>query len=316
MPKDKPTPQRAASASSKLTRTEQRQKERLATQRRQRITIGGIVLAVVVVLGIALRLASNTPAEAPIPETISRYDGLPQVMTDKGYPRLGSLDGIAVTVYTAFACDTCRAFQNDVIPALVERVRAGDISLTFVPLRGGDIPNSNGAMRSALCAGHQNAFFPYAEALYSWSNAYGQNGFADNRLTSGAENLGLNMSTFGQCRSSAPENAAYNAGATELTGVANAGTPPLVRVNNILLESTDLVAINEAIDAAISFREGTSTEEDPSGETDATVEPEATDASEATDEPASTEPPTAEPTDAATTEPAETPVIEPTATDS
>jgi len=312
MPKDKPTPQRATSASSNLTRTEQRQKERLATQRRQRITIGGIVLVAVVILGIALRLASNTPAEAPIPETVSRYDGLPQVMTDKGYPRLGSLDGIAVTVYTAFACDTCRSFQDDVMPALIERVREGDISLTFVPLRGGTISNPNGAVRSALCAGEQNAFFKYADALYHWLDVYEGDAFRDNRLTSGAENLGLNMSTFGQCRSSAPETAAYNAGATELTGVSNAGTPPLVRVNNILLESTDLVAINEAIDAAISFREGASTEEDPAGETDATAEPEATDASEATDEPAAT----AEPTDAATSEPAETPVVEPTATDS
>lgn len=315
MPKDKPTPQRATSAGTKLNRTEQRQKERLAEQRRQRLVVGGIVLAVVVILGVALRLASNSPAEAPIPDTASRYDDLPQVMTtDKGYPRLGSLDGIAVTVYTAFACDTCRSFQNDVMPALVERVRAGDISLTFVPLRGGDIPNSNGAMRSALCAGQQNAFFPYAEALYSWSEDYGQNGFADNRLTTGAENLGLNMSAFGQCRSSAPENSAYNAGAAELVGAANAGTPPLVRVNNILLESTDLVTINEAIDAAISFRGGVSTEEAPSTETDVTAEP------TETDEPAETDEPTAEPTtqstEAATDEPAETPVLEPTATES
>lgn len=309
MPKDKPTPQRATSASSKLTRTEQRQKERLAAQRRQRITIGGITLAVVVILGIALRLASNTPAEAPIPDTVSRYEGLNQVMTDKGYPRLGSLDGIAVTVYTAFACDTCRSFQNDVMPALIERVREGDISLTFVPLRGGDIPNSNGAMRSALCAGQQNAFFPYAEALYSWSDVYGQNGFADNRLTSGAENLGLNMSTFGQCRSSAPENAAYNAGAAELTGAANAALPPLVRVNNILLDSTDLVAINEAIDNALNFRAGTTTQEASTEEPEVTAEPTETDEPLATDEPADS-------TAVATDEPAETPVVEPTATDS
>jgi hypothetical protein len=311
MPKDKTTPPRANSASTKLNRTEQRQKERLAEQRRQRFMIGGIVLAAVVILGVALRLASNSPAEAPIPETVSRYDGLPQVITtDKGYPRLGSLDGIAVTVYTAFACETCRAFQNDVMPALIERVRAGDISLTFVPLRGGTISNPNGAVRSALCAGQQNAFFQYADALYHWLDLYEGDAFRDNRLTTGAENLGLNMAAFGQCRSSAPENAAYNAGATELTGVANAGTPPLVRVNNILLESTDLVAINEAIDAAISFREGTSTEEDSSGDIDATTEPEATDESSATE---AADP---EPTEAATDEPAETPVVEPTATDS
>lgn len=314
MPKDKPTPQRATSASTRLNRTEQRQKERLAEQRRQRFILAGITVAVVVVLAAALLLLTRTPAEAPIPETVSRYDGLPQVMTDKGYPRLGSLDGIAVTVYTAFACDTCRSFQNDVMPALIDRVRAGDISLTFVPLRGGTISNPNGAVRSALCAGQQNTFFKYADALYHWLDLYEGDAFRDNRLTTGAENLGLNMSAFGQCRSSAPENAAYNAGATELTGVSNAGAPPLVRVNNILLESTDLVAINEAIDAAISFREGTSTEEDPASEADATAAPSETVEPAATDEPTSD--PTAESTEAATDEPAETPDVEPTATDS
>lgn len=310
MPKDKSTPPRANSASTKLNRTEQRQKDRLAEQRRQRFMIGGIVLVAVVILGIALRLASNSPADAPIPETVSRYDGLPQVITtDKGYPRLGSLDGIAVTVYTAFACETCRAFQNDVMPALIERVRAGDISITFVPLRGGTISNPNGAVRSALCAGQQNAFFQYADALYHWLDLYEGDAFRDNRLTTGAENLGLNMSAFGQCRSSAPENAAYNAGAGDLVGVANAGTPPLVRVNNILLESTDLVAINEAIDDAIDFRTGTTTDVESTGEPDATTEP------DVTAEPAATEA-EPEPTEAATEEPAETPAVEPTATDS
>lgn len=309
MPKDKTTPQRTAST-SKQTRTEQRQKERLAAQRRQRFMVAGITVAVVIVLAAVLLLVTRTPAEAPVPETVARYDDLTQVMTNDGFPRLGSLDGIAVNVYTAFACDTCRSFHTDVMPALIERVREGDISLTFVPLRGGTISNPNGAVRSALCAGQQNAFFKYADALYHWLDLYEGDAFRDNRLTTGAENLGLNMSEFGRCRSSAPENAVYNAGAAALTTAANAGTPPLVSVNNILLESTDLVAINEAIDAAISFRAGTTTDVEPTGEPEVTTEP------SETDEPAATDEPTAEASDAATSEPAETPVAEPTATDS
>jgi hypothetical protein len=309
MPNDK-SPQRSGKParadqrpSAKVNRTEARQAARQAEQRRQRLIVTAVAVVAVVIVGALVLFASNTPAEAPIPETASRYDGLVQVMTDKGYARIGDIEAINVSVYTGFACDACRSFYRDVVPPLIERVRAGEISLTFVPLRGGNIANPNGAARSAICAGQQGEFFQYADALYYWLDQYEGDAFRDNRLTTGAANLGLDQGQFGECRRSAPENETYSSAQADLAGDAGATTPPLVRVNNTTVDSLELAAIDAAIDSAIDFRSGTTTDEP--GEGVPTEEP-----AESADD-STPEVPAASPT----VEPTEQPTAEPTAAD-
>lgn len=310
MAKEK-TPQRAGN--TKLTRTEQRQKERLTEQRRRRIIGTVIGVASIVLIAFVVFIASNTPADAPIPETVSRYDSIPQSVTDKGYPRIGSLDGIRVSLFTSFGCTDCDAFHTDVLPDLLTRVEAGDISLTYMPVRAGSVSNFNGATRSALCAARQGKFFQYADALVSWTGLYGSGAFADNRLTTGAVNLGLDKALFDQCRSAAPENAVFEQALADAGGRDATLVPPSVFVNDVAVTnaegapSIDIIDINRAIDGAIDFRTGGDSQPtaEPATEAEATLEP--TSAAESTSEP------TLEPTAAPTEEATSAPTAEPTA---
>lgn len=302
------------SNTTKMTRTELRQKERLAEQRKRRIIGTAIGVAGIILVALVVLIASNTPAEAPIPETISRYEAFSQTVNEKGYPRIGSQDGIRVSVFTSFGCTDCDTFHNEVLPDLLRRVESGDISLTYVPLRAGTVSNFNGATRSALCAARQGQFFQYADALVSWSALYGNSAFADNRLTTGANNLGLDRGLFDSCRSSAPENAVFEQALVDAGGRDTTLVPPAVFVNDVAVTnaegtpSVDIIDINRAIDGAIDFRTGGS-----SATPEPTPEAEATAGAEPTAEP-TVEPsvePTAEPTTAPTAEPTAAPTDAP-----
>lgn len=171
----------AASASARA-RTELRQREREKQARNQRIRIAAIITAAVVILAGVVLVMTRMPAEAPIPETVDRFADLNQLNTEKGYPRVGDIEGVRVSVFSTFGCEECQTFHNNTLPALLDRARAGDISLTFVPLGyGSSIGNLSGAMRSAICAAKQGKFFQYADALYAWTDAYEGQAFLDRR---------------------------------------------------------------------------------------------------------------------------------------
>lgn len=290
-------------SASARARTEQRQREREKQARNRRMQIIGIIVAGVVVLAGTVLILTRTPAEAPIPDTISRYQGLNQLNTEKGYPRVGSIEGVRVSLFSTFGCEECQTFHNETLPALLDRARAGDISLTFVPLAyGSNISNLNGALRSAICAARQGKFFEYADALYAWTDAYESQAFLDNRLVTGAENLGLDMAAFRECRSANPERDILAAAQQDAGGRSTTLVPPAVAVNDVLVESLDIDTINAAIDAALALRSG------------ATLAPTGDAGAAATAEPtsAATLAPTAEPTDEPTAEPTAQPTPEPT----
>lgn len=303
MTKEKKSQKPTESAAPKGTRTEQRKVERQSERRRQRITIGAIAAGAVVLLSAILLIIGNTPAEAPIPaESIARYEGLTQNVSDKGYPRIGNLDGINVVLFNALSCDTCNIFHKDVLPQLIDRVREGEILLHYAPIGSGAIPNVNGATRSALCVANQGKFFEYADALMQWQDDYGRNAFADNRLTSGASALNLNMDAFHGCRRGAPEGVVFERSAIDL-GDSKNNTLPIVFVNHVAVTTIEgdlsvaIEDINRAIDDAIDFRSGFQ-ESTPAPEV--TAEPTAELTAEPTTAPESTTEPEAEATAEAT----------------
>ena len=88
------------------TRTLERRKEREEQKKRQQriyIAIGGVV---VVILAVVIVLLITLPADAPIPNgTATRYQGIDQSYTDKGFPILGNANApVKVTEYSSFDC--------------------------------------------------------------------------------------------------------------------------------------------------------------------------------------------------------------------
>lgn len=240
--------------SSNRARTRERRKQREQERQRNRrmFIIGAVVI--IAVFAAVLVIVSNQPAEAPVSDVlVARYKDIPQSVNSDGFPVLGNPDApVKVVEYASFDCPHCGEFADGVAPTLVDRARAGDISFTYVPMYGtGGIPNGEGAARAAVCAGAQGDFWVYEATLFSWQATYGNQALAGNRLSSLANNLGLDMGTWNACLNSDSTNAllvAANGAASSLEGFT--GTPT-VTVDGTIVQST-LTDITDAIDAALA----------------------------------------------------------------
>lgn len=242
--------------SSSRARTRERRQEREKQRARNRqLAALGVVGAVAVILVVFL-VISNLPTEATISqETIDRYAGIPQSVSDEGFPVLGNPDApVKVVEYASFDCPHCGEFYKTVVPSLVERARTGEISFTYVPLYGtGGIRNGEGAARAAICAGRQDAFWVYQGTLFDWQNVYVNQAFDGNRLEAGAENLGLDVGAWNSCLRSDETSTLLrdaNAAANRLEGFT--GTPTVTIDGTIV--TPELNAINTAIQAALATR--------------------------------------------------------------
>lgn len=271
---------------------EAREKQRRRNQQRN-IAIGVAVVAVVILL---LLIVSNTPSEASIPEGVAeRYEGIQTGETEEGYAILGDPDApVSVAEYSSFSCPHCREFHDTTFDLLVDRVREGQISVTYIPLNvAGN--NVEGANKAAICALNQDMFWEYHDTLFSWQGLYGASAFTQNRLVAGADALGLDMSAFNSCvASGATQSVLDNAVAAAASdGITST---PTILINGSQLPTDQLTTqgVANAIDAAYAPFAGQETTPDEVEVTEeATEEMEVTE--EATEE-------VAEPTEAMTEE--------------
>jgi protein-disulfide isomerase len=289
------------------TRTIERRKERQREQRRQRQIIAAVSVAVVAVIVVVLIIVSNAPAEAPIPETAqSNYAGLEVGTSAQGYPRLGSSSApVQIVEFSSFDCPHCQEFHRDVFPGVLERVRAGDASFTYVTVYGtGGVTNGEGAAKAALCAAAQGGFFPFHDALFDWQIRYANQAFTQARMGTGISNLGMDRSAFDGClRSGTYDSLALSPTQAQQVAPEFSGTP-FLQVNGVTV-AADLASINQAIDQGLALVGVTPGNALPTAEGTAEATIEAT--TEATSEA------TAESTTSAETTPVSEVTAEPTA---
>jgi len=283
---------RLGSAVAAKERREERQRETRRTQRTY--LIGGVVVAAVLIA--LLFFSANQPAEAPIPtDEIARYEGLERGQDEEGFPRLGSGTApVKVVEFASFGCPGCAQFHRDVYPQLLERVRAGEVSFTYVPLLTGE-GNVSGAARVALCADDQGKFWEAHDTLFSWQNLYVANAFNQNRLTSGVRALGLDQGRINGCVNSQPTSDLIT-----LASQKGVSETPTVRVNNTLVESNDWATLSTAIDNALANAprpRATATVTSPRATQEATTEAANDATQEATSESEVTQEATADATD-------------------
>jgi hypothetical protein len=225
-------------------RAKERAEERKRQQRRRRTITAIVALAATGVIFLALYLVANAPSEAPIPEgALSRYEGLVVGTNDDGFPMLGRRNArVNVVAYAAFTEPQGYEFYRDIFPALLERVRADEISFAFAPVGVGVGRNPEGAARAALCAGEQGRFWPAFDTFFTWSNEFGTSAFNTNRLREGVEALGVQAGPFNDCFGQGRIGDLLVIARQSLTA------PVTVRVNGAPVD-VNLDAINEAIDA-------------------------------------------------------------------
>ena len=236
------------------SRTRERREQREKQQRRQRQLTIVIAVAVVAVVAFVVFFLANQPAEAAIPqEAVELYTSIPQSTTAEGFPVLGNPDApVSLIEYSSFDCPHCRDFHENVTPSLVDRVRAGEISFTYVPLYGtGGIANGEGAARAALCAGAQGQFWQMHTALFVWQGLYANQAFSGSRLATGATNLGLDRGQWDACFNSDATTEIINAARTKVASISEFTGTPYVQVNGTTV-TPDLPTLRTAIDNALA----------------------------------------------------------------
>lgn len=259
----------------KTSLTAQRRKERQRQKARQRQIYIAVGLVAVAVIALALIIVANQPADAPVPD--DRYEGIAQTINIDGFPMLGDPEApVRVAEYSSFDCPACQGFHEEVMPVILERIEAGDINFTYVPLYGtGGISNGLGAAQAAVCAMRQNSFWVFHDTLFDWQSQYGNSAFSNNRLLSGVNNLGLSEGDFTTCFDSQATVDVLNAAisAANALGEGFTGTPTIT-VNGTIVTAT-IPAITEAIDSALVLAGG-GTGDEPV-DVEVTPEPEPTD---------------------------------------
>ena len=240
------------------TRTLERRKEREQQKKKQRqlyIAVGGVVIAV---LAIVIVLLITVPADAPIPNgTATRYQGIAQSYSDKGFPVLGSTNApVKVTEYSSFDCSHCADFHQSTWPLVLDTIRKGEVEFTYVPVYGtGGIQNGLGAAKAAICAGDQGKFWEMYDALFSWQTLYANTAFSQNRFVGGVNALGLDKAKWDQCVASDHPQTVADAAVNAFKLQGAAGTPALL-VNGNIVDVASNVSLMDAINQAFTASGG------------------------------------------------------------
>jgi len=129
--------------------------------------------------------------EAPVeeqPEFI-RYD-----VASEGYPSIGPEDApITIVEFSDYQCPFCKRWHDEVYQPLLNEY-PGQIKLVYRHLPLTSIhPDAFPAAEAAMCAGDQNAYWPFHELLFS------RDTLGINVYTQYAQELGLDMNSFETC---------------------------------------------------------------------------------------------------------------------
>lgn len=223
-------------------RTAERRKERERERRRRQLIAGGIIAVALVALLAFVFFVVNAPAEAPIPQAaLTRYEGIQQSNTEQGYPRLGNPNALVqVAEYSSFDCPHCREFHDESINGILDRVRAGSIAFTYVPLYGfGSVANGEGAANAAVCVDQQGKFWEFHDALFDWQGVYVNQAFTNNRINAGVEALGLDRGAYNTCISSSRPGDVLNAARAQAQALLNFSGTPTITINGVVPLSQD-----------------------------------------------------------------------------
>jgi len=131
------------------------------------------------------------PAEAQATEApqFKRYD-----IPTKGFPTLGPADApITLVEFSDYQCPFCRRWHQEVYEPLLAAY-PGKIRIVYRNLPLTSIhPDAMGAAEAAMCAGEQDAYWPYHNKLFS-SESLDQQTFLQY-----AQDLSLNVKQFQAC---------------------------------------------------------------------------------------------------------------------
>ena len=145
----------------------------------------------VVVISDQAAQAGGSVVEAPVEEQpeFVRYE-----VASEGFPSIGpAYAPITIVEFSDYQCPFCKRWHDEVYQPLLNEY-PGQIRLVYRHLPLISIhPDAFPAAEAAMCAGEQNAYWPFHEKLFS-SDALGSNIY-----TQYAQDLGLDLNSFETC---------------------------------------------------------------------------------------------------------------------
>jgi len=135
-------------------------------------------------------------------------------------PALGPANApITIIEFSDYQCPYCRLWHQTVYDRLLASY-PGKIRFVYrdYPLPGH--PEALPAAEAAQCAGEQNDYFKYHDALFTQAHGLGTNAYDQYALE-----LGLDVNAFSQCLSSGRTAAAINDEVTYATSLGVSSTP-------------------------------------------------------------------------------------------
>lgn len=223
-----------------------------------------IVSILLLVVLMPVRAQEITPLP---PNSSGVYANIPQALTNLGFPQLGSPSApVLVTEYCGFDTGACGTFRSSAFATLLDRITAGDVLYTFVPLVGyGDIPNGRSATRAALCAAEQGMFWQFSDMLYGWQIEFGSAAYDSDRVLSGIDSLGVNRALWDECMITDRPDVVLTAAQATADAEIGFGGVPYALVNGVPTLA-DVVSINAAIQLELDKLNETETPAAPDAE--------------------------------------------------
>jgi len=174
-------------------RQEIREREARKKQTLRIVMIVGFVLIVLAVAALLI-LPSIKPAgpiveHTPINRSQVKFNGA----GDPNAP-------VKIIEYSDFQCPYCARFSQLTEQQLMDTyVSTGQVYFEYRSFGEFIGPESTRSAEAAYCAGDQNKFWEMHDLLFANQNGENQGAFNDQRLTTFAEKLGLEMGTFNDC---------------------------------------------------------------------------------------------------------------------
>lgn len=183
-----------------------------------------ILIAAVAVAGIAaltyVSTHSNTAvAASPIDSTLPPVQSEGYVMGSPGAP-------LEVIEFGDFECPVCSRWATLIEPDVRSRlVQAGKIRFRFIDFPIAAHRNTWNASRAAACADEQGKFWDMHMALFDHQTEWAPLKNASSRFSTYAEQIGLDVTKYNACMSSAKYAGRIQASLDEGTKLGVNGTP-------------------------------------------------------------------------------------------
>lgn len=158
-------------------------------------------------------VAAPTPTEA---RQVTRYE-----VESEGFPSIGPADAPIVLVeFSDYQCPFCTRWHNEVFEPLMAAY-PGQIRLVYRHLPLTSIhPDAFSAAEAALCAGEQNSYWEFHNALFEARYGLGQAAYIQY-----ATDLGLDLNAFTECLQSDRQEQAVRADMEAAVNLGINGTP-------------------------------------------------------------------------------------------